>query len=312
MSYSVTQSQVRQRITAQDVSEQFELCVPAYFFILIAVWLVAATAYMKKRVCEAISYTPHCNSEFFDGIGPKCRQVKEGAKRWPALHTLYSYHRDSVYDASFLGRTIDRLWLLGMKNPRGVRNRLRIVIAALSEELRTVLRRKETATILSLACGSAEAVFQAIATLGDDKHRVHLILLDQDQTAIDYASAEAAKLGIQVETIRASVARLKGVVKTKADIVEMVGLLDYLSDGTAQGLFERVYDLLCPAGLFITANIIPNLEEPFLRNCADWDMIYRTSKELRELCGFVFNSSVEVVNEPLNIHAVAFCRKESH
>lgn len=311
MSYPITRDQlkVRQRAAVQNASEQFELCVPAYPILLAAVWLVAGMAYAKKQVCKAIGYTPQCNSEFFDGIGPKCREVRKGAKRWPALHELYGYARDSVYEASPIGRMVDRLWLLGMKNPRGVRNRLRIVVSALSEELRAVLRREETVTILSLACGSAEAVFQAIATLGNDKHRVRLILLDQDQTAVAYAVNEAAKEGIEVQAIKASVARLKGVVKTKVDIVEMVGLLDYLSDGTAQGLFERIYEVLVPNGLFVTANILPNLEEPFLRHCADWEMVYRTPDKLRDLCGFVFNSGVEVTSEPLNIHAIAFCRK---
>jgi len=309
MSYPITSNpeDVRRRIAAKQ--SELETTVPGYGLLLLAVWLVALIAYLKKALCGAIGVTPSCNSGLFDGLGVKCREIKEGAKRWPALHALYGYSRDSKYIASPVQRMIDRLWLLGMKNPRGVRNRLRIVVSALSEELRAVLQKKETVTVLSLACGSAEAVFQAIAALGNDKHRVRLVLLDQDQTAIAYATNEASRQGVSVETIKASVARLKGVVKTKVDIIEMVGLLDYLNDGTAQGLFERIYESLVPNGLFVTANIIPNLERPFLRYCADWEMIYRTPEKLSELCGFVFNSGVEVVNEPLNIHAIAFCRK---
>lgn len=280
----------------------FEGSYPLYFFVLLASWLAAGLAWTKKGVCRKFGLKPACNSALFDGAGPSCRAVKEGAKGWRALHTLYNGPFEHL---------ADRFWLIGLKNPRAVRNRLRFVVAALHEELTRVLSQKESVTVLSLACGSAEAVFQAVAKLGAHKDRVRLILVDQDQTALDYAEAQAKKLGLRVEAHKSSVARLRRIVRgEKVDVIEMVGLMDYLDDGTATRLFETIYDSLQPRGMFITANVIPNPEVPFLRHCSDWEMIYRSDKELESLCAFIFNSETVVTVEPLGVHAIAVCRKD--
>jgi hypothetical protein len=291
-----------------QLRNHFEYTSDSYWLLLPLILIVAFVAFLKKGLLRVLKLKARCNSFIFDGLGPKCKEVKDGAKRWPALHTLYTFPT-AVYDASYFEKMVDRIWLSGMKNPRGVRNRYRIVVDALTEELFVILSKKQSVTILSLACGSAEAVLQAIANLGEDKNRVKLILLDQDQTALDYAKEQANVLGIEPQIIRASVARIAKLITHQVDIVEMVGLLDYLNDGTAQGIFERIYEKMVPGGLFVTANIVPNSETFFLQQCADWEMIYRTEAELEELCKFVFNSGVRLETEPLKVHSVAICRK---
>jgi len=290
------------------MKRDFERNYAGYFLVYMAAIIAGYTAKAKKAICRRFNIEPNCNSMVFDGLGPKCRAVKEGAKSWAALHTLYNFPQ-AKYKTNAIGRIVDLFWLLGLKNPRGVRNRLKIVTSRLSEECTRLLKEKQTITILSLACGSAEAVLSAVASLGADKDRVHVFLLDQEQSALDYAQREADRLGVKITTTKSSVARIRKVFKSKADIVEMVGLLDYLDDGTATRVFEMIQDAMIPDGMFITANIIPNEEITFLRYCSDWEMIYREPSRLKNLCGFVFNSHVELDTEPLRIHSVAICRK---
>jgi SAM-dependent methyltransferase len=293
--------------------EKCEGSYPLYFVVLLASLVAAFLAYVKKPLCRSLNIQPSCNSELFDGAGPKCREVKEGAKGWKALHVLYNGPFE---------HPVDRFWLLGLKNPRAVRNRLRVVVSKLSEEIERVLERKGSVTIVSLACGSAEAVVQAISSLGDRKSQVRLILLDMADDALDYARGECERAGIDVTTVQSDIMRLiisvhgkhrspKLAVVTdlvgQVDIVEMVGLLDYLNNDRAQDLFFAIRELLAPGGMFITANVIPNPEIPFLRLCSDWEMIYRLERGLHALCSTVFLTVTTV--EPLGVHAIAVCRK---
>lgn len=295
-------------------TSEFEGGYPFYFVVLLVSWIAALITLIKKTFCKIAHIELTCNSELFDGAGPQCRAVKEGAKSWKALHVLYN---------GPFNHPVDRFWLLGLKNPRAVRNRLKVVVQQLSTEIEKILEKKDLVTIISLACGSAEAVIQAISSLGDNKSRVKLILLDMAEDALNYARGECEKAGIDVVTIQSDIMRLIVAVHGKhrlpkltpiinllgqVDIVEMVGLLDYLNDDRAQDLFFAIKELLAPGGMFITANVIPNPEIFFLRLCSDWEMIYRQEHQLEKLCSKVFQTTVYA--EPLGIHAIAECRKQ--
>ncbi len=282
-----------------------------YPLVLTFAYLATLLAFIKQLLLGWINIEPQTNSLLFDGLGPMCRKVKEGAKGWQALHILYNFPTIH-YESSFIRKLVDKFWLLGLKNPRGVRNRLRIVTDILSKELSQILVKKKSVTIVSLACGSAEATFQAVNSLGKDKNKVTIYLIDQDEEALFYARNEAKKNNIEVTAIKTSVARLRRVIHGKVDIIEMVGLLDYIDNGTATRLFEMIQDCLVPGGIFITANIIPNSEASFLRYCSSWSMIYRQPEELHNLCHFVFGSSTQLFIEPLRIHAICVCRKNNN
>lgn len=295
-------------------NDGFERIHVLYPLVLLAAWLAAAASCVKKTLYRLVGVRPRFNSPFFDGSGgPQCRAAKEGAMGWRAMR--------AVYNGPFV-HPADRFWLLGMRNPMGTRNRLRTVSRLLSAEIDRVLAEKGSVTIVSLACGSAEAVVRATAALGEKKSLVKLVVLDVADDALEYVRGECARAGVEVTTVKANILRLAAAVKSgrrpaglapitdllgQVDIVEMVGLLDYLKDEQALPVFAAVRELLVPGGLFVTANAMPNPEIPFLHWCSDWDMVYRRWDQLEALCAKVFVA--EACPEPARAQVVAVCRK---
>ena len=69
----------------------------------------------------------------------------------------------------------------------------------------------------------------------------------------------------------------------KPDIIEMMGLTDYLRDTFAITLFKKIRRWLPPGGYFFTSNVHHNSEAYSLKAAMNWDMIYRTPAELEDL-----------------------------
>jgi len=116
---------------------------------------------------------------------------------------------------------------------------------------------------------------------------------------------------LQVETLIANITnipQIRQIAKNfQPDIVEMIGLLDYLRNQKAVSLFKAIKASLPSYGRFYTCNILPNPERIFLEQVIDWKMTYRTATELRQLlldAGFE-ETRARIIVEPMRIHAIA-------
>jgi len=69
------------------------------------------------------------------------------------------------------------------------------------------------------------------------------------------------------------------VADNSADIVEMVGLLDYFRDEKSVETFGKIYDILKEGGLFMVGNIVPNKEQPFIGSALKTTLIRYLNKE---------------------------------
>ncbi|HDQ16770.1 MAG TPA: hypothetical protein ENN31_01445 [Candidatus Vogelbacteria bacterium] len=274
-----------------------------YYLILPLSFLIVLWVAVKKGICLVMyGCTPRMNSLFFDGLGRVCREIKEGAASWKALDLIYGY--------SSTGNLVDDFWV-NMMNAQAVRNRLEMVKGYLMDSSLEVARDGQEVRIMSLACGSAQAVIEILVTLKQLGIPARAMLIDRDSTALDYAAKMARNRGIDVELVLASVSQVKKYSQDfQPQIIEMVGLMDYLSSQKAKELTQLIHTSLPEGGWYITANIISNIERWFLYWVINWQMVYRQPEELREIVDEVFGSPCcDLKLDPLGIHAVVIARK---
>jgi SAM-dependent methyltransferase len=268
--------------------------------------LIAFFVKIKKAIYFLIGRKPKVNSFWVDGIGKSARIVKTQAKTWRALEEIYSYQFNKPTSISSL---VDNFWHSRIANCRSVRNRLVITKSKLLSEI-TKLQLPEV-RVISLACGSAQAVIEVTAEMKRRGVVVKVVLIDIDQTALDYARLLAVKHEVseQIQFVKGSVSR---IVKISRDfqphVVEMVGFLDYVPDDGAVRLISRIKEALLPGGVFITANITHNLEMMFVQEVMDWDMIYRTRKQIINILAKAGFQEISILAEAEKIHLIAIAR----
>jgi len=246
----------------------------------------------------------------FDGLGLELRKIRQGAKTWVALHILYNHPFNKP---TTFGEWLDNFWI-GTASAQAVRNRLKLVRSKIRAAV--LAGKTDEVRVVCLAAGSAEAVIQVAAELKAVGITVHCLLIDLEQSALDFAMQYAKERGVDtLQTAAYNIIRQTEQVQQLCsvfmpDIVEMVGLTDYLRTSTAIRLFKMIRKVLNHGGYFITANVIPNPEAYFLKHMLDWDMVYRSSDQLSQLLRSAgFDGILQVYKEPLGIHAIAIGQK---
>jgi SAM-dependent methyltransferase len=270
-------------------------------------WGIIFWVFCKKRIYGFLGKEVSRNSFLFDRAGSSCKMIKEGAGSWRALDATYNHH-PRVY-GSFWDK-IDDFWI-GMMNAQAVRNRLRLVKVMLPSVLKSFA--KPEVLLVSLGSGSAEGIFEtALRLQAEDGITVKMILVDTDPTALDHSLRKAFEYGLadQVQIRRGNVFQVKKLLKdVSPDVIEMLGLLDYISCDYAIRLTSSIYDLLKPGGHFLTCNIKSNPERFFLKWVINWDMIYRSPQEFARILVEAGFRGSRLIYEPLGIHGIAISKK---
>ena len=248
-------------------------------------------------------------SPFFDWRGQANSTIRQNASGWKSLHQIYFYEVQKV--PSF-GAQCDDFWV-GMMNAQAVRNRLRIVTRLIGDLLTEMSQYELPVRVASLACGSAPAVLSGIVQTAEEIP-VSVYLSDYDPTAVEYIKETAEILGISdsvcAETRDISHAVVKKLRLQKPNIVEMVGYLDYLDDERAIRLFKLILEAMVSNGVFVTANIMENVERRFLHTVINWPkMVYRTPEQVANLMIEAGFDDVRLQVEPHHIHVVVWGRK---
>jgi len=234
---------------------------------------------------------------FYDKFSEPVRQVRKGAGKWPALEALYNW----APKAGFMG-LLESFWM-NVRSAQALRNRKEIVVELIHNDAIRMIAQYGEARILSIACGSAQTVFEAISGL----ENVKVLAIDMDETAIEYSKKLAKKY--HIANVEWRLGNILNPATTangfEPNIVEVVGLFDYLSDKAIVGLLRRICKMSQAGAVIITAHIHPNPEESTLRDIADWDMIYRPISVFKRLmCEGGFEQAKYHL-EPHNIFSVA-------
>ena len=289
-----------------EVTADHERTVWLYRAALPAMVLIAIYVEIKKFILGAFGAKPTTNFWLVDGLSRNSRRVREGAARWKALDAVYNFAEPA--GVVNLVRRVDKFWM-GIRNAQAVRNRLKIARRELASAIeRTAARTGRPVRLLSLAAGSAQGVIESVAEFRKMGIEMDVLLIDQGPTALAHARELAVKHEVHdaIMTQEGNVLFFDRLIGGFApDIVEMLGLLDYLRTGTAILLIKKIMKRLSIGGYFFTCHVHPNSERYFLERVVDWLMIYRTVDEFEGLLSVEEDVGLRLVTEPHGIHTIA-------
>ena len=247
--------------------------------------------------------------------GPEGKKVADSVGTFRAMETIYAFPWQRVKGGANIASRLCDTFLI---NTKAVRNRLRLVKRELTDAIQTLLRQKVTVNVLSVGSGSARSVFEVLVLLNgevpfNEGPAVNVMLVDIDEEALRFSEKLAEILNVNSAIfVKGNFFRLeRHCGEFRPDIVEAVGLLDYLTEKQAVILLKKIWQILAFGGSVITANIAPNLEAPFVTKGIGWPMVYRTPLQLVDLlvkAGFPAEA-IRIKQEPLGIHTMAIAQK---
>lgn len=193
-------------------------------------------------------------------------------------------------------------WEQNVDNAQAVRNRLR----AVKEELERAISRKcqsgaRNIHILSIGSGSARGVIEMLAI---SNKNVTATLVDISRSALRYSVRLAENLGVEdrIETCRSEISQFLTETDRRFDIIEMVGLAEYLEEEVLISLLEKIWKVLLPGGVLIFSQIAPNREMEFISVIVGWMMIYRSREEIKKILDRTPFTGLDCRSTPLGIH----------
>ncbi|NQX25988.1 hypothetical protein HQQ81_01300 [Microbacteriaceae bacterium VKM Ac-2854] len=188
---------------------------------------------------------------------------------------------DVVYDPTSAalpnGVVLDdesRLWFANVADGVGIRSRAHVLAGILrAESLRVTGRRQRW---LSLGSGAIHPVIGVLGAIRAEAATVpELTLRDLDREALSLARDYAYRAGVsaQLRIRRANVLRRRPVTPGRADVVEAVGLLEYLKPhdwalraagfvrprrrlAGAVTFLRNAYELVAPGGVLVVGNML--------------------------------------------------------
>jgi len=258
----------------------------------------------------------HYSSPFVDWFGGLNHRAKVKAASQEALDIFYNAPELVAKLTWWKPRDILTRFWLGIDNCKAVRNRVIIITHYFTESILELSGRDGEVRGVSMACGSAQAVVDGIILSikkSPKNIKMKYLLIDKYQSALDSAKKRVVEAGLEDYFIfeKGETSDLEDLVEKHlgwVNLAEIAGFPDYVQRVKLIKLFKSFKRVLVPGGIFITCNICPNPEKPFL----DWDllwwMIYRTKEEFSEILKSAEFFSGNVFCEPLGIHAIAVVR----
>jgi extracellular factor (EF) 3-hydroxypalmitic acid methyl ester biosynthesis protein len=185
-----------------------------------------------------------------------------------------------------LGPLIDRLFLDRLA-PQAVRNRRALLCGHIADVVAKASRRP--ARVLSLACGPAREVFDAMELLPDPT-ALYVTLVDIDPKALDFVRERRNHLNLeqQMALVRGNLVYLATGRETESiepqDFVYSIGLIDYFEDRFVVELMNYVCERLRRGGKAILGNFHKrNPDKVLMDYVLNWRLIHRDKDDMNRL-----------------------------
>lgn len=157
-------------------------------------------------------------------------------------------------------------------------------IELLRDKLRGYTRQGKRASVISFAAGHARE-FEMLSR-AERASITRFTAVDLDAESLDTARQSAA--GVEFHAVCRNVLRDSFDDLQQADLVYSLGLFDYLNDGRAQGVLEKMWQQVAPGGSLVVANLAHDAGNlAYCEAIMDWWMITRTKEDMQELGQFV-------------------------
>lgn len=265
----------------------------------------------EKHVAVYGSSVLKSNFLFFDGFSSHVQMIRDTAGKAQSLIEIYNFYKDLKWYQLFFPSTWVAAFWEGLLNCKAVRNRYRLTKSNLASMLEF---SGNGSTILELAAGTAQAMLETMATLKARGIIVYATLVDTDQRSLEEARYLARFLGVedQIETVVQDLIRYLRVNHNKKhfDVVEMVGIADYLDERQLAFVYHRSNEILKSGGKLITANITNNFEREFTHTVVNWpNMFYREMSHMDQVLRSAGFPMPHVFKEPTGVYVIGVSEK---
>jgi len=255
----------------------------------------------------------HVTSFFCDRFSKYTKFVRVNAATSHALEMLYGYDRISARDGfdGVVEKVVSDLWFSKSANALAIKNRKNCIEQLLFDSFEKIIVHENELRILSIASGSAEVIVGALQNfLAQYPYvKTDVLLVDIDRSALHLAKKNFAQqlpmvnFKVQVGNVF-KLDRVDHIIrKFQPNLIEKAGFLDYITNKDAPKILRqlRAYD----PSVFITCNIIPNIEQPLLHHVFMWEpMVYRTPEIFKTVMVQGNFNNPEIYVEPHKIHVV--------
>ena len=223
-------------------------------------------------------------------------------------------YRGSFEGRDFLARALN---YASLQSPAAasVRARKKLMKRALNRRLDQALEGGECLSLLSVAAGPAEELFELLQER-TSLPPIELVLFEQDPAALSFAYRRIRQLveerwseEVQVIYLHDSIRRLLDDKQLFSrfnafDVILCSGLYDYLRHSTAVRLSRYLYSRLAPSGELLIGNMVPNNPSRWImEHHLDWHLLYRSHDEM---CAFAHeaapDSRVEIIPEETGVN----------
>lgn len=247
-------------------------------------------------------------------IHPLWEIVREGVVTSGALDVIYNIEQ-ILPNPKTRGERFMK-FLLHQPDGQAVTNRLKRTHYEIYCELERLAKLGLTEIrIASLACGSAQAMIEAVVEIQRQypTANIKVSFVDLNEASLDRARELVRDRGVDGATFE--IQKLQEFLDRFPDghfhLVEMVGFLDYSKDKDVVRYCNRVKRSVCDGGLFIGAMIGPNPWQFVVRWTVGWPLLLRRTPE--QYHGLLVQAwdenEVRVIPDPHRIHSVSLCRK---
>ncbi|MCE5278779.1 MAG: class I SAM-dependent methyltransferase [Planctomycetaceae bacterium] len=202
---------------------------------------------------------------------------------------------------------IDKILVRGGTIPMALRNRRRL---ASRLEARLIEQAGHSpAHVLCLGAGPGIITMDAMREAKADSRTT---LVDISGDAFEHGRELAAQHGLsdRVNFIQGDVRDIKDMLDHRTDIVEMMGICEYLQDDQIVSIAKAVAELM-PAGSALMFNSLSNQHgtDRFFRRVFGLHMIHRTPEQLQGLFSQASFGQYVSFTEPLRVYTVVVGKK---
>jgi len=265
---------------------------------------------------------PFLNSKLFSFLVKTISKEGELVSQKPgsalSMEIIYKMPSKRLFYAKSLKELASIIFDKLLYQTKALRNRLKIVNYLIKEKLLD-LDKKDNINILSLGGGSLRSIISAIHELNNINffNRISIYSVDNDKEAnyiVEEVKKEFNLMELKINILNLDIKDFlkdyKKYIKDKFDIIELIGVLDYLPEKEVINYLNNIYPLLKNDGILICANIAPNNEICFLENLGWPQMYYRTIVDwVYILDRTYFKKAKKIIKEPLGFHNIICLQK---
>ncbi|MBI4398519.1 MAG: class I SAM-dependent methyltransferase family protein [Candidatus Omnitrophica bacterium] len=189
--------------------------------------------------------------------------------------------------------------------PMGLKNRQKLVREAL-RQLIELYRDEHSIRLVAVGCGSGNNILPVLKER-DAAVELKAQLFDLDEDAMHFGRQHAEELGLteEVSFIQSDAAHIEDKIRISPQIIEMIGLIEYLSEANMLRLFQIMGRVKNPKSSILISSIEPRHGiDRFLRRTLGFHLHYRSPGQLKTILSQYGYKRFEEYPEPTGIFSV--------